>query len=199
MSVPGKKIFAGVLAVSVVAALACGYYIFKKAMARPSLPVLGQVRPFQFTDSSGRPYDSQGLYRNVWIAGVFSTPCLDGCEQMMKNMASLSRTFEQVPAVKLIAVTLNPAADTPQVLDAYSRQFVQGKGNWAFLTGPQAQVETFYHEQLKLPVAIGEGRYSPMLALVDRSGYIRGYYDGTVMADINQLFIDATQLLRERF
>lgn len=198
MAASRKKLVTLVILVSIVLAAVCGTFILRKAMARPRLPVLGQIKSSTFTHMHNKEFKTDELYRHVWIAGVFSTPCQDGCDEVMKNMASLSRTFEQVTAVKLIAVSLKPVQDTPQVLADFSGRYVQGKGNWFFLTGKEGAVEDFVGQQLRLELD-PSGDFSPTLALVDRSGYVRGYYDGTVTAQVNQLFLDASLLLKERF
>ncbi|MCA9393076.1 MAG: SCO family protein [Candidatus Omnitrophica bacterium] len=198
MAASRKNLVMAGVALSVALAVICGVYIFQSSLQRPRLPVLGQVKPFTFTDAQNKKLAAQDLYRNVWIAGAFSTPCVNGCNAMMKNMASLSRTFEQVTAVKLVAVTLSPVRDTPQVLSEFSGRYVQGKGNWFFVGGRREEVDEFVQRQLRLDLD-ATGAFSPTLALVDRSGYIRGYYDGTVTAEVNQLFLDASALLKERF
>lgn len=193
-----QKIVVGVITVSTALAVVCGFFMFR-SMKPDALPVLGQVKPFLFTSGTGEPFDSKQLYRNVWIAGIFSTPCENGCDKLMTNMASLSRTFEQVPAVKLVAVTVDPQTDTAARLSEFSGRYVQGKGNWYFLTGGKPEIEAFYRDQLKVSLASQEAGYSPTLVLVDRSGFVRGYYDGTVTDNVNRLFVDASRLLKDRF
>lgn len=184
---------------SLVLASIFAAYSFRQVLKKPPLPVLGQVGSFVLTDADGKTFDSQQLYGKVWIANFFFTTCSDICPMMTKHMASLSRTFEQVPAVKLVSFTVNPENDSPQVLKAYSEPLNKGKGNWYFLTGKREDIQAITVERFKLGKIDEPIFHSSYFPLVDRTGNIRGYYEGTSAEDINRLFKDASVLLKERY
>lgn len=194
-----KFLFVSAITLSIILSGIVGFYILGKAMKRPKLPVIGQIRPFELVNQQGEQFDSEKLYQNVWIVSFFSTPCLDNCRKMMNNMASLSRTFDQVRAVRLVSISVSPEQDGVAALDKFSKEFSKGKNNWHFLTGDPQTVSGLHKDQLKVSLDMERGQFSPTLALIDRSGYIRRYYDGVAMADVNELFLDASALLKERF
>ncbi len=172
-------------------------YSFKKEIERPKLPVLGQVKPFSLTDSQGQPFYSQQLENKVWIVNFFFTTCGDVCPMMSKHMASLSRSFELVPAVFLLSITVNPDYDSPEILSKYALKY-QAQKNWYFLTGPYEKIKEISVGTFKLGSVEEPIFHSTYFSLVDRHGYIRGFYDGTDQKAINKLFKDVAELLRER-
>lgn len=184
---------------SLLLSVICGAYIFQKVTETPKLPTIGLVGGFQLTDSQGNLFDAQSLHGKVWIANFFFTTCGDICPVMTKNMAALSRTFDQVPSVQLISVTVNPESDSPEILAAYAKKYKAGKNNWRFLTGERERIKRLVVEQFKLGKIDEPVFHSSYFPLVDRNGYIRGYYDGTDQDEINQLFKDANVLLKDRF
>ena len=191
-----KLIFGGVI----LAVILSGLFTvssFKKEFKQPRLPVLGQVKPFSLVDSKGQPFYSQQLDNKVWIANFFFTTCADVCPMMSKHMASLSRSFELVPAVTLVSISVNPDYDSPEVLAQYAKKYEACK-NWYFLTGPYEKIKEISVGTFKLGSIEEPIFHSTYFSLVDRHGYIRGFYDGTDQDSINKLFKDVAELLRER-
>ena len=113
---------------------------FKQEVLKTPLPALGQVQSFELVDQNGNPFSSNQLRGKVWVANFFFTTCSDICPLMNKNMASLSRTFEQIPAVSLISITVNPETDNSSVLKKYEERFKGKKDNWYFLTGKREDI-----------------------------------------------------------
>lgn len=169
-------------------------YLFQKETQKVNLPVLGQVKNFTLIDSRNEPYSLSKLKNKIWIADFFFTTCGDICPVMSKNMADLSRTFDQLEDIKFVSITVNPELDSPQKLAEYAQKFEKGKDNWVFLTGDRQQIRTLLIESFKLGDVKEPIFHSSYFTLVDRNGLIRGYYDGTSKEEIQKLFIDASYL-----
>lgn len=176
-----------------------GYVFFKQAINIRQLPVYGLIKPFELIDEKGESFSFQNLYGKVWVANFFFTTCSDICPIMTKHMGDLSRTFEKVPGVKLASFTVNPEYDSSEVLREYANKQVRGKDNWHFLTGSREDIRKVVVESFKLGAIEDPIFHSEKFSLVDRTGQIRGYYDGTDPKQINQLFLDAAVLVKERF
>ena len=173
-------------------------YSFQREIQKPKLPVLGRVQPFSLQDSDGKTFGYDNLNGKVWVANFFFTTCSDICPMMSKNMANLSRSFDLVQNVALVSVTVNPENDSIQALKAYKEKFISGKKNWFFLTGKREEITDLVVNSFKLGSVDEPIFHSPKFTLVDRHGFIRGYYEGTEAEEINKLFKDAALLIKER-
>jgi len=195
-----KKIFIiTIVCAAFIFSAVFGVFFFIRELNTVKLPVLGQVKPFVLTDTEEKQFFSQKLRGKVWIADFIFTSCGDVCPMMSKNMAGLSRTFEAVPAVQLVSISVNPEVDTPQKLKEYKSQFKKVGDNWHLLTGNREDIKDIVLNSFKLGKVDEPIFHSSYFALIDRSGYIRGYYDGKTDEDIKVLFKEASGLLKERF
>ena len=171
---------------------------FRNEIQRYKLPELGRVGHFSLTEKNGEAFDSQTLDGRVWVVDFFFTTCSDVCPMMMKRMADLSRTFELVKGVHFVSITVNPENDTPEMLNQYSSKLQTNNKNWHFLTGSRGDITAVMRDQFKLGDKEEPVFHSTFFALVDRNGYIRGYYDGMDKQKVEKLFKDITILLKER-
>lgn len=190
-----KKTFFILTALAVVLAVAFTVLTFIREVKNPPLPVLGQVGNFVLTDANGEDFPLKRLEGKAWVADFFFTTCGDICPVMSQNMASLSRSFEQLDGLKFVSITVNPEFDSPEKLKAYAEQFVKGKNNWYFLTGSRDTIKKLLVEDFKLGDINEPIFHSPHFTLMDNKGFIRGYYDGTSKQDIQKLFKDASRLI----
>jgi cytochrome oxidase Cu insertion factor (SCO1/SenC/PrrC family) len=109
-------------------------------------------------------------------------------------MAALQRHLETaggnpVSEVTLVSFSVDPAHDTPAVLQEYARRFGALPGRWLFLTGEPDPIRTLVREGFRLSVeeaaadtpaeAGGPITHSDRFVLVDRALRIRGYFHGT--------------------
>jgi protein SCO1/2 len=173
------------------------------AVDRPAAPPeLGDVPAFELTDEAGAAVTRQALAGAVWIADFIFTRCAGQCPLMSARMALLQERLRDVPAVQLISFTVDPDYDTPEVLTAYARRYRAAPGRWRFVTGGREAVWRLAREGFKL--GIGEEgtaeepiTHSVRLALVDRRGRIRGYYDATDAQAMERLYHDTRLVLHE--
>jgi protein SCO1/2 len=155
---------------------------------------MGGVPSFQLTSSSGQAFDSQSLAGHIWVADFIYTTCDGPCPMMSAQMRRVQEsTAAEMADVKLVSFTVDPAHDTPPVLDAYSRHFKCDPARWYFLTGEMPKLNAL-GLAFKLQTIDGSLTHSTRFVLVDRQMRIRGYYttgeDGfmaRLMHDIRQL------------
>jgi protein SCO1 len=105
---------------------------------------------------------------------------------------------ETDPSVRLVSFTVDPANDTPPVLEAYGRNFGADDSRWRFLTGDAATLNGLDHDAFHLG-SVGAGLdHSTRFVLIDQKGRIRGYYgiaEGDPVARISK---DAVRLEKEQ-
>jgi protein SCO1/2 len=164
----------------------------------PPLAVMGQIPPFQLTAQSGQTFDSQSLAGHVWVANFIYTTCPGPCPMMSHQMSEFQRNTANLPDVKLVSFTVDPAHDTPQVLAAYAKHFKADPKRWIFLTGDQSKLNALGHDDFKLNNVDGSLNHSTRFVLVDRQMRIRGYYRSTDDDFLARLERDLRQLEEER-
>ena len=173
-------------------------FFFTQEMNRPRLLVLGRIQDFSLTDSTGDVFHSSQLKGKVWVADFIFSTCADLCPMMSKNMAALHRSFQGVSDVDLVSITVNPEVDTPEVLAQYAKRFNAQTHNWHFLTGPRDEIQKIAVESFKLGAIEDPVFHSSYFSLIDRYGYLRGYYDGSAQKDRNRLLKDIARLRKEK-
>jgi protein SCO1/2 len=151
--------------------------LFLAACSEPShLEVMSRLQPFQLTAQTGQPFDSKSLEGHVWVADFFFTSCPGPCPMMSQKLAEIQRQTTDVPDVKIVSFTVDPATDTPPVLAAYAKHFRADPARWFFLTGAQSSLDDIGRNGFKLNSVDGGNVHSTRFALVDRRMQIRGYY-----------------------
>ena len=98
--------------------------------------------------------------------------------------------------IQLVSMTVDPAHDTPEVLDAYSKTYKASSGVWHFLTGEKERLNHLSKDVFKLGLVDGSKEHSTRFVLVDGTGQIRGYYLTSEPDAITRLIEDARGLLR---
>jgi protein SCO1/2 len=163
-----------------------------------SLPVLGTVPSFELTAHTGQPFNSRILDGCVWVADFIFTTCTGPCPMMTAQMRRVQKATADLPDVKFVSFTVDPAHDTPPVLEEYARH-VEADGNrWVFLTGDQASLNNVGLGTFHLNAVDGSLSHSTRFALVDRRGRIRAYYASDEDDFMKNLLAGIRELSREK-
>ena len=107
-----------------------------------------EVADAPFVDQTGakRPLASFRGHR-VAVTFIYTRcPLPEFCPLMTRNFATVQkqlRSRRDLSDVRLVSVTLDPAFDTPTVLQAHARAFNADPAVWSFLTGDPPAVRTF--------------------------------------------------------
>jgi len=128
------------------------------------------------------------LRGKVFVAGYQYTECPAGCLGMASIMKLLEEEFGDDPQFRLVSISVNPASDTPEKMDAWVKKNGVDSEDWWFLTGDPDEIAKymisqfmfFATEKVTDPAmipSIGEFSHDQRLALVDGDANVRGYYD----------------------
>lgn len=169
--------------------------------APPSAPIYGTLPPFALTSEARTTVTREALRGSVWIAAFLFTRCTGQCPMITARLGGLQRRFMQEPRLALIAISVDPAHDSPEILAAYARRAGADPRRWRFLTGDADAIQRLAQQGFHLSLVEGGSPQEPIthsvkLALVDQDGSVRGYYDATEEAAMARLEADATALLR---
>src|SRR5690349_6501922 len=173
-----------------------------RAVTAPALPppppMLGVMPSFRLTDQHGREYGSDELRGRVWIANFIFTRCPTVCPAFTQKMANLQRRARHLgDAMHLVTFTVDPAYDTPAVLDAFASQY-GATARWSFLTGPVAAIKHAVTDGLKTAMG-NEGDpgdfmkifHGEHFVLIDAEMNIRGFYAASDADSEDKLMRDA--------
>lgn len=140
------------------------------------LPNYGAVPPFTMTDSTGHSFKSSALSDKVWVADFIYTNCPAECPMMTSKMHKVEQKIRGEQDVRLVSFSVDPARDTPPVLDAFAHRFGGPTPQWYFLTGTPHMVHVLAYNTFHVGDVLGKIEHSTKFILVDKHGNIRGYY-----------------------
>lgn len=189
----------------VLALLAVAAATLVQRLRRPEpLPVLGQLPGFSLVNRDGRPVRLEDLAGRPWVADFIFTRCPASCPMMSARMARLNRGLPPELDVRLVSISVDPAYDTPAVLERYARK-LQAPERWLFLTGGREEVRRLSVEGFKLGLDMEPGPgigpepilHSTRFVLVDGEGRIRGYYEAFDEASTAKLRKDLLRLVSD--
>jgi protein SCO1/2 len=181
------------------AALGLAFLLLAGCTGSSPLPSLGLVPDFTLTDQTNHEFRSaDALKRKVWIGDFVFTHCAGPCPRMTSYLRKVQDAIGDETGIRLISFTVDPARDTPEVLDAYAKQFKAREGFWYFLTGTPDALNQLSRHAFKLGDVDGNLEHSTRFVLVDKFGRLRGYYTTESAAIIPQLVADAKSLLKEK-
>ncbi|MEY4875717.1 MAG: hypothetical protein RL708_866 [Bacteroidota bacterium] len=158
------------------------------------------VPAFSFLNQDGKMVNENFVKNKIWVANFFFTNCGTICPKMSNHLQTVQQTFLQNDEVKIISFSCDPERDSATQLKFYSKNYQANNLQWQFLTGDKKSLYRFARKGLSLVATDGDGGendfiHSQNLVLIDKKGFIRGYYDGTDEAAIQQLIIDIKKLL----
>jgi protein SCO1/2 len=153
-------------------------------------PAAGTPLPsMPLRDQAGRVVDVRSFAgRAVVLTFIYtSCPLPDFCPLMMRRLdepAARLRKAGRRDDVQMVAISIDPARDTPKVLEAYGRAHISGEGDdpfrrWSLLTGTPEQVAawaTFF--ALTFEPDGKEIAHGLRTAVVDREGKVVGVLRG---------------------
>ncbi len=148
------------------------------------------------TDSAGQAFHSRSLDGKAWVADFIYTNCPAACPMMTAKMHSLEKQIHGDHDVRLVSISVDPARDTPPVLNAFAKRFGGPTKQWIFLTGTPATVHEIAYTTFHVGDVINKINHSTKFILVDKHAHIRGYYSTVDAAgdDMPKLLKDLTAL-----
>ena len=75
------------------------------------------------TNRDGRTIRLADLAGAPWIADFVFTRCVSSCPLLTARLARLDRALPPGPGIRLVSFSVDPAHDTPPVLERYARSF----------------------------------------------------------------------------
>ena len=156
---------------------------------------------FSFTDHMGREVSMETVKGKVHIADFFFTSCPTICPKMKKQMKRIHDEFSDTPDLLLLSHSIDPRHDSVNVLNRYAGKLGIDGDRWRFMTGEKKEI---YEAARFYMITAAEDKNAPggyahsgAFILFDRDHRIRGYYDGTLAEEADNLMDDIRILLKE--
>lgn len=167
---------------------------------------MNEVKEFAFVNQFGDTITNRETTGKVHVVEFFFTTCTGICPKMNVNMATIAADFADEEDFMMLSFTVDPDADSVGRLKYYADSLkIDGK-KWMLLTGEKeklyfaARKSYLLDDQNNDKEAIEDQFiHTQLFALVDRSGKLRGVYDGLDKEEIAKLKDDIQLLMKERY
>lgn len=163
--------------------------------------VFHHVPAFSFMDQDSQEVNNETFKGKVYVTDFFFTTCEGICPKMTNQMERVNVAFENEPRVCMLSHTVNPEYDSVSILKEYAREHEADANKWHFVTGDKAKIykmarEGYFVADPKSNAVGDDFVHTENFALIDKTGMIRGYYDGTDSVEVSKLITDIKQLLK---
>lgn len=159
-----------------------------------------ELSEFVLVDQDSNIITNETFKGKIYITDFFFTSCPSICPIMSAQMLRVYEEFEDhKDDILFLSHSIDPKRDSVDVLKAYEQKLGVSSDRWHFVTGgkemiyglaEQYMVTAFPDESIP-----GGYEHSGYFILVDREGQVRGYYDGTLEEEVDELMVDLQILL----
>ncbi|HVT30389.1 MAG TPA: SCO family protein [Lacipirellulaceae bacterium] len=166
----------------------------ERGQAIPADQIGPAVKDFTLTERSGKPFKSLDMRGRVWVATYFFTTCPGQCLRLNANIQVMN-AIPDLKDVTWVSITCDPDTDTLEALRKYADRFHADPERWLFCRGDLDYIKR---------VAKGMGVFMSLkghqdFAIVfDKTGKLRGVFDGTSQIDCNRMHTLLLKCLAEK-
>ena len=161
-----------------------------------------RIAEFELINQDGRMITKGDFVGKIYVADFFFTRCQTICPIMAMNMKDLQEHYRNDPDLKFLSHSVTPVMDSVPVLKAYAEKNGAIEGKWEITTGSKKHIYELARKSYFAVLDEGDGGdqdfiHTEQFILVDRSGQIRGFYDGTEREEMQRLIDDIEILKKE--
>jgi protein SCO1 len=166
-----------------------------------------KIGAFRLLDQQNKIITDEVIEGKVFVAEYFFTTCGSICPIMNQQMQRVQAAFDGNSTFEILSFTVDPENDRPKQLLQYAKSHAYRAGQWHFITGKKEALYSLARtsffvlkpaEAANLGDAGSDFIHTNNFVLVDQNRHIRGYYDGTNPAEVDQLILDIEKLLETK-
>lgn len=170
-----------------------------------ALPVIGgdahKIGDFDFLNHDGGTTSLKDWNDKIVVADFFFTHCPVVCPKMTRSLKNVQGLYAGDKELLLTSFSVDPERDSVDQLKIYAEK-MNIQGNWLLLTGDKKEIYKLARKSFLVTATDGDGGpqdfiHSELLVLIDKQGRIRGYYNGTVPSEVENLIRDISRLKKE--
>ena len=152
------------------------------------------ISDFNLINQNGDTITQDFYNDKIYVADFFFTTCQSICPIMTKNMKEIQEKLINDKEILLLSHSVTPEIDSVGQLKKYAIANEINDHKWNLVTGDKKQI---YNLARKSYLAVEDsplGDYDMIhtenFMLIDKKKQIRGFYDGTLDAEITRLLED---------
>ena len=160
-----------------------------------------QIDSFLVMDQDSALITANHFKNKIYVVDFFFTHCPTICPIMTKNMAKVYDAFKEDENILFLSHTIDVKNDSVPQLKKYANTIGISSSKWHMVT---AEKNVIYNLAKQYMVSAEEDPNSPggymhsgAFILMDDQHRIRGYYDGTLLEDTEQIIADINLLKKE--
>ena len=170
-----------------------------------ALPVMGGekhiVADFHLTNQHGGLTSLKEWENKIVVADFFFTHCPVICPKMTRSLKKVQQVYANDKELQLTSFSVDPERDSVVQLKQYAER-MDITSNWLLLTGDKKEIYKLARKSFLVTATDGDGGpqdfiHSELLILVDKQKRIRGFYNGTVPPEVDDLIRDISRLKEE--
>ncbi|NMH86695.1 SCO family protein [Flavivirga algicola] len=152
-----------------------------------------RIPEFSFLNQNGETVTNETYKGKIYIADFFFTSCPGICPKLTKNMGSIQEAYKNDKDIMMLSHTVMPWKDSIPVLKDYAQRNHVNAARWHLVTGDKealykiARNGYFADEDFIKTQNESDFIHTENFILIDKQGYIRGVYNGTLEIDIERL------------
>lgn len=125
--------------------LALAFFFCTNSAWAQNLSIGDKVPDFTLTNQNGSKTSLSDYKGKGVVLSFLYTQCPfpDKCPMLKKKLGSLADVTQRIGEmnqIQVMAITIDPKNDTPEVLKSYAQGFDKKHKNWLFLTGSEADI-----------------------------------------------------------
>jgi protein SCO1/2 len=177
--------------------------IFLKGDGGVENAITHTIGEFALSNQDGKAFSEKDVQGKIQVANFFFTGCGSICPGMMSKLSKLNSESAKDPGIVFLSFSVTPWRDSVARLREYANTNKIIASNWHLLTGPKADIYTLARRSYFAEEALGFTKdstdflHTEHVLLVDKTGRIRGIYNGTLDLDMEQLSKDIKVLKAE--
>lgn len=152
-----------------------------------------KIPEFSFTNQNGTIVTNKTFEGKIYITDFFFTSCPGICPKLTKNMGRIQELYKEDKDIMLLSHTVMPWRDSVPVLKEYADRHNVNASKWHLVTGNKdalyamAREGYFADEDFVKTQDESNFIHTENFVLVDKKGYIRGVYNGTLPIEVERL------------
>lgn len=162
------------------------------------------IPKFAYLNQDSVMIHSKEFEGKILVVDFFFTHCPSICPPMTAQMRRLNlQTKDIAKHLEFLSFSIDPERDTPTRLREYIGEKNINATNWNFFTGNEEAThllaKDFFNGAERNEEIDGGFGHTPYFILVDKEGYPRGIYNGTLVEEVDKLQKDIRKLLKEEY